>query len=80
MRDRLRLQAALAGVVTLGWSAATGYVMVNQRLASSIRLLQFVSFYAIVLSHAIIWREFRGELRTRTVERKQDEGDVPPTN
>lgn len=70
--DGLRLLTFAAGVVAMGWTVATAYVMLSPNLRQSITLLQFVSFYAIVLSHGIIWRELRGELRTRSVQRKQD--------
>lgn len=61
----IRSQAFLAGVVTLVWAAATAYVMLTPKLRNSITLLQFVSFYAIVLSHAVLWRELRIEDKSK---------------
>jgi uncharacterized membrane protein len=63
--------ATAAGIATLLTIGITVPIMVIPSWANSVRLVQFESLLALVLSFGVLWRQFRTEARSRHVERRQ---------
>lgn len=67
-----RLVRNIHGALAVGFAIAIIPVMLTS-LRSSVALLQFVSFYAIVVTHAGAWGAGRAEVRAQHVEEQEVE-------
>lgn len=65
-----RFLAHLAGIVCLLTIGITVPIMLIPSWANSVKLVQFESLLALILSFGVLWRQFRTEARAQHVEKR----------